>query len=121
MQAINAQRLVEAIPTWLDQSVAQKEANDIRKFAAEVYGYTAQDIDGIVDYRHIVALRDAAKFHALQNKAKDTKAAIQTAPKLAQPGATRPGNPQALEKHRITQKAVTAPSRDNLAALLSKL
>jgi hypothetical protein len=28
MQAINAQRLVEAIPTWLDQSVAQKEANE---------------------------------------------------------------------------------------------
>lgn len=120
VQAMNAQRLVEAIPTWLDKATAQKEANEIRQFATQVYGYTDDDVNSIVDYRHIVALRDAAKYHALQKKAGETKATLQQAPKLAQPGAPRQGNADALQAHRTLNKARAEPSVQNLQDAIAR-
>jgi hypothetical protein len=116
----NAQRLVEAIPTWLDPTVAKKEAEEVRSYLTKT-GYQPDEIEGLTDYRVIVMARELARYEALKNKASEVKAQVQKAPQLAKPGAVRPGNPEALAKYRTTQKAINEPSKDNLAALFAKL
>lgn len=119
LQAVNAQRLVEAIPTWLDKATAQKEAAEIRGVLTEAYGYADEDIDGISDYRVILLARDALKFRQAQKAAAEVKPKVEAAPKLAKTGTVRQGNPEALARHRVAQKAINQPSRENLAALFA--
>ena len=53
------QKLVEIIPEWKNQEIAQKEKLAIRDYAINVLGYTPQDMDVVYDYRALLGLRNA--------------------------------------------------------------
>ena len=56
------QRLLEEIPEWSKPEVAQKEKLEIRQFAIEKLGFTAQEIDATIDYRALLGLRKAMLY-----------------------------------------------------------
>ena len=72
-QAIHAQqlqqegeRLAEAVPEWADEKKRPELAGQIRDYAQSV-GFSADEVDAVVDHRAINVLLKAAKYDALQN------------------------------------------------------
>lgn len=115
-QALAAQRLVEAIPEWLDPVRAQAEGTKLLQGSEKHYGLTAADIDGIADHRVVVALRDALAYRELKDKSASVKAEVQKAPVMAKPGNVSQGNPQALKTHRTIEKAKQSGKTEDAAA-----
>jgi membrane protein involved in colicin uptake len=114
-QAQAAQRLVEAIPEWLDPVRANAEATQLLE-GAKHYGLTAQDIDDMADHRVVVVLRDALAYRALKDKTASTKEEVKKAPVMAKPGTVKQGNPQALHAHRTIEKAKQSGKTEDAAA-----
>jgi hypothetical protein len=113
-RAQEAERLVQAIPDWLDAEKAQSEAKKLIDGASH-YGMTAADIDNFDDHRLILILRDALRLRDLESKKADVKAQVGKAPILAKPNAVSQGNPQALAVHRAIKQV--DGSRDSLRNL----
>ena len=53
------QKLLEIIPEWKTQEVAQKEKAAIRDYAVNELGYSEQEIAQVYDYRALLGLRNA--------------------------------------------------------------
>ena len=113
--AEEAQRLVEAIPEWLDKGRARAEATAIRD-GVSAYGFSSEEFDQVIDHRLVLMARDAIEFRKLKAKASEMKATVGKAPQLAKPGGSQPGNPDALRAHRAIQRATTTGSVDDMAA-----
>ena len=109
-----AQRLVEAIPEWLDPSRAKAEAAKIVEGAAQ-YGLSPQDLDALDDHRMILVLRDALAHRELKAKGVAVKAEVSKAPPLTKPGSPQQGNPKALNAHRAIQTARKEGNQESLA------
>ena len=78
-QAIHAQqlqqegeRLAEVVPEWADEKKRPELAGQIREFAQSA-GFSAEEVDAVVDHRAINVLLKAAKYDALQNSDLKTK------------------------------------------------
>lgn len=57
--------LYKALPDWKDNpDVAKREKSKMLQYAKSL-GYTEQEVNSIVDHRAVLALRDAARLHAL--------------------------------------------------------
>lgn len=109
------QKLLEAIPEWLDKSTARKEAGEIRA-GVSAYGFTPDEFDDVLDHRVIVMAREALEYRRLKEKAAGLKGAVQKAPQLARPGAGgNNGNPAALSAHRDIKRAMQTGSVDDMA------
>jgi hypothetical protein len=113
-RAQEAERLVQAIPDWLDADRARNDAQKLIEGASQ-YGLTAADIDNFDDHRLVLMLRDAIRLRELEAKKSTVTEQVQKAPVLAKPGAVNNGNPQALAVHRAIKKV--DGSRDSLRNL----
>lgn len=98
-----AQRLVEMIPEFADQEKAGKLKADLLQTGSEAYGFSAEELSGIVDARMVKVLHDAYKWQQLQSgKAKAKK---QPAPsKNVKPKARRP-EPQKVVRRKKLEAA----------------
>lgn len=113
--AEEAQKLVEAIPEWLDKGRARTEATAIRE-GVSAYGFSPEEFDRVIDHRLVLMARDAIELRKLKAKAAEVKQTISKAPPLAKPGGSQPGNHDALRAHRAIQKATQTGSVDDMAA-----
>lgn len=113
-RAQEAERLVQAIPDWLDAEKAKTDAQKLIDGASQ-YGLTAADIDNFDDHRLVLMLRDAIRLRELEAKKSTVKEQVEKAPVLAKPGAVNQGNPQALAVHRAIKQV--DGSRDSLRNL----
>ena len=78
-------KLLEVIPEWQNQEVANKEKAEIASYATEVLGYTQEEINSVYDWRALLGLRKAW----LRDKIAETvkKKPTQKAPaRVARPG-----------------------------------
>jgi hypothetical protein len=89
-------KLLEAVPAWKDNAVANKERAEMFEFAMG-HGYTPDELSGILDHRVMVLLRKAW----IQDKAEKLKPTVdaivqkKTARvKLATPGASPASKPR---------------------------
>ena len=82
------QRLLEEIPEWSKPEVAQKEKLEIRQFAIEKLGFTAQEIDATIDYRALLGLRKAMLYDKTVEATKK-KPTQKAASRVAKPGEVR--------------------------------
>ena len=57
--AHSQQKLLEIIPEWQNEEVAQKEKNAIKDYAINKLGYSEQEIAQVYDYRALLGLREA--------------------------------------------------------------
>jgi hypothetical protein len=64
------QTLVDAIPEWQDQKVMQQEKAQIRQYAVDTLGYSAEEISQVYDARAVQALRHGMIASGLQGKGK---------------------------------------------------
>lgn len=90
--------LKSRIPEFADAKKAREVTGKIRSVAAEAYGFTEQEIGGVVDARQVQVLYDAMKWRELQ-AARTTKAPVAT--KSIKPTAHRAEPPQLARKKQI--------------------
>lgn len=93
-----AQVLKSRIPEFADAKKAREVTGKIRSVAAEAYGFTEEEIGGVVDARHVQVLYDAMKWRELQ-AARTQKAPAPT--KTIKPTAHRAEPPQLARKKQI--------------------
>jgi len=77
------EQLPKLIPEWRDQSVAQKEAQDITQWALDE-GFTQEALDSLVDPLAVKILRDAWRFN--RQSQKKPKVVRKKSPKTAKAG-----------------------------------
>jgi hypothetical protein len=91
-------KLVEALPTWKDETVAKKERDALFQYAQESGGYTEAELDGVYDHRVMVLLRKAY----LYDKGQKAKPAVQA--KIAAVKAATPGPAASSRKPPVTER-----------------
>jgi hypothetical protein len=64
------QALIDAVPEWQDQKVMQQEKAQIRDYAVNTLGYSAEEISQVYDARAVQALRHGMIASGLKNRGK---------------------------------------------------
>ena len=64
------QELIDAIPEWQDPAVMQAEKAQIRDYAVNTLGYSAEEISQVYDQRAVRALRSGMIASGLSGKGK---------------------------------------------------
>jgi hypothetical protein len=83
------QALLESkLPEW---TVKEKRDADIKSMVeyAKTYGLTEQQVKSETSHALILILRDASKWHQLQQQKPETLNKVKTAPKLLRPGTSQ--------------------------------
>jgi hypothetical protein len=109
--------LQSRIPEFADKNKAREVTSKIRATASEAYGFTDQELGGIVDARHVQVLYDAMKWRELQ--AARTKQAP-AAPKSIKPVARRVEPQQFVRKKQIETARKTGGKPEAFIDLLFK-
>ena len=92
--------LQERIPEFSDAAKAKEVAVKMRQIGAQAYGFAEQELDSIVDARHVQVLYDAMKWRELQ-QAKTLQKKAPEAPKNVKPIGRRSEPPQLARKKQI--------------------
>lgn len=109
--------LQSRIPEFADANKARELTGKIRATASEAYGFSDQELGGIVDARHVLVLHDAMKWRELQ--AARTKQAP-AAPKSIKPVARRAEPQPIVRKKQIDAARRTGGKPEAFIDLLFK-
>lgn len=109
--------LQSRIPEFADANKAREITGKIRNTASEGYGFTDQELSGIVDARQVLVLHDAMKWRELQ--AARTKKAPE-APKSIKPVMRRTEPQQIVRKKQIDAARRTGGKPEAFIDLLFK-
>jgi len=80
-------RLVDLIPDWGNPEKQPKLAGAIKSYGSS-QGYTADELNNLIDSRSVNVLMKAMKYDAIQNADLKTKK-VKNKPKMVKPGAKR--------------------------------
>ena len=75
------------IPEWADKSARDKGVAELATTISDAYGITGDELKQVVDHRHVLILRDAAKWQKLQKSKPAIVNKVRAAPKLIKPGS----------------------------------
>lgn len=89
-------------------------AEKIVKTAKDSYGFTAQELEGLTDARHVHVLHDAMQWRALQAAKPKAMRAVADAPKAIKPQAAQPRRTNKAASDRLRQSGRV----EDLAAFL---
>lgn len=119
-RAYNDAKLLERIPEWQDQSVAQAEAGKIVEHYATQYGFTENEFKAAVPWQYREIMRDAYLYRQLQA---GTKASAGKAPAGLTGGRTlKVGQAQKAKVKELAARARKTRSRpDKIAAVRALL
>ena len=95
--------LLEAIPAWKDPAVAKAESAEVAEYARSM-GFTAQELEQMVDHRGILAIRKAMLYDQMA----DVQAEVRTkakAAKVIQPGSRKRTPPNATQRKARAERA----------------
>ena len=95
------QTLVDAIPEWQDQQVMQQEKSQIRDYAVNTLGYSAEEISQVYDARAVQALRHGMIASGLSGKGKVKLKSASPAIRSVSPGSA----PEQPRKQTSVHKA----------------
>jgi len=95
------QTLINAIPEWQDQKVMQQEKSQIRDYAVNTLGYSAEEISQVYDSRAVQALRHGMIASGLSGKGKVKLKPIAPAIRSVSPGSA----PEQPRKQTSVHKA----------------
>ncbi len=91
-------QLEEKLPEWKDPDQKTKIWNEAREYALS-QGYSDNEFDGLLDHRHLLILRKASMYDALQNSDVKSKK-LKNKPNVIRPGSPR--GKQATDKKKRT-------------------
>ena len=97
MVEFGQKKLLEIVPEWSDEKIANKEKSEIRNYAIETLGFSPQEMDQVYDYRALLGLRNAWLQGQTASAAKK---------KPTQKASVRAGKPGAS-----TRKKTVAPEK----------
>lgn len=112
------ERLIEAVPSWKDETIAKKEKADMVEFALKS-GFTEEQLKPLVDHKVLVLLRKAMLF----DRAQSAKPAVQqkiNRVKTATPGPARKAA-KASESTRALQRLAKTGKREDVQAAFEKM
>lgn len=121
--AAENEALLAKVPAWRNAEKRAQEQGEIASALKTHYGFTAQEVDAVMDHRHLLVARDAAAYRKLlANKDAKVKQARE-APATAKPGASVPNNGRAeFNKVRGKIKELGAKgnhrAQENIAAAM---
>ena len=95
------QELIDAIPEWQDQKVMQQEKSQIRDYAVNTLGYSAEEISQVYDARAVQALRHGMIASGLSGKGKVKLKSASPAIRSVSPGSA----PEQPRKQTSVHKA----------------
>lgn len=111
--AAENEALLAKVPAWRNAEKAAQERGEIAGALKSHYGFTAQEISGVMDHRHILVARDAAAYRKLlANKDAKVKQAREAAP-MAKPGAAAPATNGKVEFNKARGKLRELGSKGN--------
>lgn len=108
------EKLLEAVPSWKDEKIAQKEKSDMVEFALKS-GFTEDQLKSTVDHKVLVLLRKAMLF----DRAEKAKPAVQrqiNRVKTATPGPSSKGKTKVSESTRALQRLAKTGRREDVQA-----
>ena len=114
--AEQAKQLQQRIPEFADVAKAGELTGRLRKVGAEAYGFTEQELAGIVDARHVQVLYDAMRYRELVAGKAAAKKSPEP-PRNVKPVAKRPEPPQ-LARSRLLEKAKKSGNPQDFVDLL---
>lgn len=115
--AEQSKTLQSRIPEFADPKKAAEISGKIRATAAQAYGFSEQELGGIVDARHVQVLYDAMKWREL-NASRPQKAPATA--KSIKPTARRPEPQQIVRKKQIEAARKSGGKPDAFIDLLLK-
>ena len=119
--AEEAERLVQAVPEWRDETRAAQEKAGMAEFARGL-GFTEQELSSIYDHRTVLVLRKAYMYDLAQKQRPQLKAEAQqrrVAPKVAPAGSSAPKAAAPMQK-AVKRLAQTGSVKD-AAAVFARL
>lgn len=93
--------LIKAVPEWGDQARFVEDGKKIVE-AGKSYGFSDQEIGGVIDHRMLLILRDAAAYRELKAKKPEVSKKVETASVTLKPGS-KPKVQQDVEAARRKQ------------------
>ena len=120
---LERERLQAAVPEWEDAEARTKDLTAMSAYAQSVYGYTAEELSGVVDHRLMVILRKAMLFDAQRAKGKQAIQARREVSKTLPPGSpgSKPRGKAKERAARVAQLKQTGSVRDATAVIFDML
>lgn len=112
-------KLISAIPTWANADTRKAETQQIADYAQSL-GVTPEELGELADSRLVIALREGAKYRALQAKKPAVQARIE-AVKTAKPGSAAVQPSKVTQATRAKQRLAKTGSVDDAARALEHL
>lgn len=113
-----SQKLQSAVPDFADETKAKALKGQLRDYLKS-YGYNDQEIANVYDHRHVMILRDAMAYRAMQSKKPELTKKIVNLPKMQKPGAAK--SKQEIKSERMNQKLAKLRKTGNVQDLASLL
>lgn len=98
-----AEALGKAIPVFKDP-VKGKAAWDAMVAGAAEYGFSPEDLDGVVDHRQLVILRDALAYRRIKAKAPQAKEEVARRPPVREGRRAPADQQQTRQKQNLTER-----------------
>jgi len=116
--AEQAEALKQAIPDFADADKAREVKGAIVKTARDVYGFSEDELNNIVDARHVRVLDDARRYRELMaSKDKVSEKAKKARPPL-RPGAKKPRTSAQQQREKQRQKLKQTGRLDDAVSLI---
>ena len=116
MLQVEKAKLVEVLPEWGDPD-RQKEMSSILQSYAKDQGFTAEELNSLVDHRSILVLLKAQKYDQLQKSDVKSKK-LKNKPKVIRAGKGRSGTESSKSKRTAQMKRLQQSGRVDDAASL---
>ncbi|MCG7904399.1 MAG: hypothetical protein JAY60_18480 [Candidatus Thiodiazotropha weberae] len=115
-------RLLDAIPTWSNEEVAQTEREQVTQYLLSK-GYAAQELASVIDHRAIAIARDAMLYQMQQGNVDVAKKKVVKVPKVMKPGKAATKTDAVFEKAQANLKRLkkTGSKRDAAAVIRDML
>lgn len=111
--------LLAKLPEWTDEGKAKAGTEEVANFLRE-NAFTDEEIQGVVDHRHVLIARKAMLYDKLLAKAEAASKKVQAAPqKVERPGVTQSGRPD--QRTASFQRLAKSGKMEDAAALFSQI
>ena len=113
-------KLAAAIPEWSEPEKQKKMATEIRDYASS-QGFSAEEINSLIDHRSLLVLLKASKYDAMQ-KADVKSKKLKNKPRVIRSGTGRTKGEDSKSKHTAKMKRLRSSGHvDDAASILEDL
>jgi hypothetical protein len=116
------QKLVAAIPEWVDEDRARADKTRLVQYASDTLGFAPEELAAVTDHRAILMLRKAMLFDEAQSRRKEVVTKTTKTAPILKPGASRTTKTApSVEKKNRERLARTGKVQDAAAVLFDFL